>query len=184
MKASIALTFVTLCASAFSTPLGLEKRRNLERTVYPNYLNPIYKNQSSTAFPTQYTATINYDPSSTGNEVRMLVGFDIPAGVGTRCAIKFALPPKTQGGYPWVVSGTGKLDVYQLAEPFTNGVTNWNNKPARLTSSPQFTITQTTAASGGPASMTGTVIACLDGQRQDFEVVVTRPGPAKFDWFG
>lgn len=71
----------------------------------------------------------------------MLVGFDVPADVGTRCAIKFTLPARTSGGYQWVVSGTGKLDVYQLAEPFVNGVTNWNNKPARLTTAPQFTIT-------------------------------------------
>lgn len=31
--------------------------------------------------------------------------------------------------------------------------------------------------------MTGTVIPCLPGKRQDFEVAITRPGPGSFDWF-
>lgn len=54
------------------------------------------------------------------------------------CVIKFRLPSKDTDpdGYPWVVSGNGRLDVFLLIEKIVPGQLTWNNKPARSSNSP------------------------------------------------
>lgn len=54
------------------------------------------------------------------------------------CVIKFRLPSKDSdpNGYPWVVSGNGRLDVFLLNGKIVPGQLTWNNKPARSSNSP------------------------------------------------
>lgn len=113
----------------------------LAAVLFPNYIVPIKQATPYTAYPTQYTGQISYTSSWHKDEIRLLVGFDVPEDVGTRCAIKFTLAPKTSPyGYQWTVNGSGKLDVWKLAGLIESGETTWANKPARTTKEPLFTI--------------------------------------------
>lgn len=107
---------------------------------------PILQLDPDTAYPTRYTGEIAYESVETGDEQRLLVGFDVPANVGTRCGIKFRLPIKEEdeGGYQWSVEGSGMLDVWSLKSTIVNGGTTWNNKPGRTTVKPQFVISVST----------------------------------------
>lgn len=65
-----------------------------------------------------------------------IVGFDIPNNNEHNCAISFVLPAPVPGGYPNAVNGSGRLDIYGFNGQVINGVTHWNNRPARY---PPFT---------------------------------------------
>ncbi|KAF8544463.1 ubiquitin 3 binding protein But2 C-terminal domain-containing protein [Trichophaea hybrida] len=170
--------------SVFGVPIADAASQDLEKVLFPNYLVPIKQAKPKIAFPTQKTGQVHYENPTDKNEIKLLVGFDVPKNVGTRCAIKFGLEAKVPGGYQWTVNGSGMLDVWSLASMITPGVTTWNNKPKRTTTDPQFTITQYDDPEGGDAIMTGKVIPCKGGQRMDFEVAGTRSGgPVYFDWY-
>lgn len=113
----------------------------LHSVLFPHYLVPIKEAHPHTAFPTQYTGHVLYTSSWHKDEIRMLVGFDVPEDAGSRCAIKFTLAPKTSPyGYQWTVNGSGKLDVWALKDIIVSGHTSWANKPARTSKSPLFGI--------------------------------------------
>ncbi|KAA8913237.1 ubiquitin 3 binding protein But2 C-terminal domain-containing protein [Sphaerosporella brunnea] len=181
MKFLLALTAVAVTAAlAAPTAEDAPQSQGLLNVLFPNYLVPIYQANPDTAYPTQYEGDVSYTPG-VANEVRLLVGFDVPANSGTRCLIKFRLEPKTPWGYDWTVTGTGKLDVWALTSIIQNGVTTWNSKPARTSVNPLFKIVQ--PLQGGDAAVWGAVIPCNGGQRMDFEVAATRPGATTFNWF-
>ncbi|CUS06971.1 unnamed protein product [Tuber aestivum] len=184
MKVDFTLALlISLLTSTLAAPTtNLQKRST---TIFPNYLIPINQSTPDTAYFTQYTATIDYSgDDSTGNEKRMIVGFDVPQSSEHNCALEFVLPAPVPGGYPNAVSGSGRLDVYGFNGQIINGVTNWNNRPPRYPPfTPFWTIYQPTDFS--PAVVTGGPLPCNHGQRMDFEVVATRGvDPTYFDWFG
>lgn len=110
MKFSVIST-LTLAATALASPLKIDSKvydkeigiRALEAVLFPHYLNPIRQATPNTAYPTQYTGEVAFTSEAHKNETRLLVGFDVPANVGTRCAIKFQLPPNVPGGFQWSV---------------------------------------------------------------------------------
>jgi hypothetical protein len=83
-------------------------------SLFISVLVPIKESTPQVAFGTQYTGQVNFTSPGEGNEIRLLVGFDVPPNLGTRSAIKFGLGPKPPGGYQWTVDGTGKLSVWSL----------------------------------------------------------------------
>jgi len=182
MKA-VFVSVLALAASALARPAKDSKdisNASLLTTLFPNYLVPINEASPNTAYPTQFTADISFTVK--GNETRMFVGFDVPSNGATSCAISFTLPPPQAGEqFPWTVTGTGQLDVFQSTNIVVPGTTTWNTKSGRTTVAPLFQITE--PLTGGDATITGSNIACNLGQRQDFEVLITHPGPASFEWF-
>jgi hypothetical protein len=72
--------------------------------------------------------------------------------------------------------------VWSLDGIIQLGTTSWNNRPARLTAQPQFSIQQ--PLGGGDATVVGAMVDCKGGQRMDFEVAATKPQGTVFNWFG
>ncbi|KAG0640451.1 hypothetical protein HOY80DRAFT_1021916 [Tuber brumale] len=182
MKANFAFAhLITLLTSALAAPTAELRKR--ETTLFPNFLIPVKQSTPDTAYFTQYTATIFYSGGDTGNEQRVIVGFDVPHGAEHNCSISFVLPAPVPDGYPNTVNGSGKLDVYGFNGEVINGQTTWNNRPQRYPPfTPLWTIYQ--PRNFAPAIVTGASLPCNHGQRMDFEVVATRgAGPTYFDWY-
>jgi len=183
MKAAFS-ALALLVASAVAVPTSFTTTVDDATAVtvlFPNYLVPAKENTPNQAYNTQFTARVNFTSATSGDEAITLVGFDVPANGLTNCAIKFELAPKDPNGFQWEVTGTGRLSVYQLASNIVPGTTTWANRPAKVSDHASFFILQ--SPSGGAATMGGASIPCKQGQRMDFEVSVTRPGPAGFLWF-
>ncbi|CCX15865.1 ubiquitin 3 binding protein But2 C-terminal domain-containing protein [Pyronema domesticum] len=152
-----------------------------EMVLFPNYLVPIKEAHPDHAHETQKTGMVHWESHTHGEEIRLLVGFDIPEDVGPKCMINFSLPPQQKYGYQWTVNGSGKLDVWGLKSMIINGETSWNTKPMRTSWKPMYTIHQ--PKNGGMAKVTGKWVPCKAGERMDFEVAGARAGPVFFDWY-
>lgn len=119
----------------------------------PSRLVPIKEAHPDHAHETQKTGMVHWESHTHGEEIRLLVGFDIPEDVGPKCMINFSLPPQQKYGYQWTVNGSGKLDVWGLKSMIINGETSWNTKPMRTSWKPMYTIHQ--PKNGGMAKVTG-----------------------------
>lgn len=110
------------------------------------------------------------------------------------------LPIKTTNGYPWVVTGSGKFDVYRLESNIIIGEHSWNNKPGR---EPPTRICQITVSLGMPPihslltpylstkqpknggkSVVCQGVKCKPGSRFDVELVISPNYPGSAHWYG
>ncbi|TGZ85114.1 hypothetical protein EX30DRAFT_337521 [Ascodesmis nigricans] len=180
------LTSLLLLPLALAAPSTDVTKRTVgvwKSTLYPNYLNIVKQETPDAKVCTGYTGQVNWSGPGTTNEIRLFVGFDVPAGAGNTCFIKFELPKKVPYAYEWTVLGPGKIDVWSLKNPFVNCQVSWNNRPEKVPG-PAFQITQPSGPNGGKATVTGAGIPCKKGQRQDFELTIRADNlPGFFDWY-
>lgn len=134
------------------------------------------------------------------------VGFDIPVRSGGVCYIQFTLPKKGTniGGYNWIVTGSGKIEVYGLdsESDIMDGDFSWDNRPERVPHTPILLITVSPGITplmnyllipyistkqpkdGGEASVSGQGFSCEPGSRVYLELVIPYRAPGSFHWYG
>ncbi|KAI5847744.1 hypothetical protein DFP73DRAFT_621851 [Morchella snyderi] len=152
----------TITVAVSATPVPDDGGPNYlpPRILMPNYIVPI--NQSNPNFPggTKYEGELKYTGRPT-DQIRSLIGWDIPADAPKYCTIGFELSTAPgQAQNTWKTFGGGGFNVYILSSnpAIDYKAISWNNRPDRFPPKAQWSVKQPTT--GGKAVVGGSPVEC------------------------
>jgi len=170
------LASASLIASALAAPAPAAiEERGTATTFFPWLLVPIKQAQPNTAFGTQYTVDVSYDPKQ-ANRVDTLVTFTntVPLKTGQKCSLQFNLDPS--GKSNWSVTGSDKFEIVELGGAVDQSNT-WNKCPSY-----GRTIGTVSISPKGGAGTVNAPIVCKQG-RVDYALRKSGNGALNIHWF-